>query len=112
MAVLDSYLAGVLQLIKNKDANELKQYLRVEPVNLPAIFLELQKELQTSYRDSKALERKVEAILALSDDDPNPDVGEVWPGFQIFMKEYLEYWRDVKFENLVDTHALLFALVR
>jgi len=112
MAVLDDYLQGVLQLIKNKDADELKQYLRVEPINLPDVFLELRKELQSSYRAGNVLERKVDTILPLSDEDPNPDVGEVWPGFQVFMKEYLIYWRDTDFEDLVVTHSLLYDLVK
>lgn len=97
-----------------KDTEQLKQYLRVEPgASLPPIFLELCRELQTSYRDSAILERKIEQVLALpEDDDPNPDVGEVWPGFQIFMKEYLEYWRDANFDDLLGAHALLFGLTK
>lgn len=112
MAVLDDYLRGVLGLVYNKDADELKQYLRVEPINLPPVFLELRKELHASYRSSKVLEQKIDTVLALSNDDPNPDVGEIWPGFQGFMKDYLEYWRDVEFEDLLETYNLLFALAK
>ena len=110
MPVIDDYLRGVSQLLRVKNSSELKLYLRVEPP-LPDNFVQLSQELKTSYSDSNSLERKI-ANLIPENGDNNGDEGDVWPGFQAFMKEYLEYWRDVNFEDLLETHLQLSGLAK
>ncbi|RAL67008.1 hypothetical protein DID88_007788 [Monilinia fructigena] len=63
------------------------------------------------------LEEFLESILKTTDrellpDDPNASFedGNVWPGFLAFMKDYLEFWRDVNFDDLLETHSQLTAL--
>jgi hypothetical protein len=38
--------------------------------------------------------------------------GDTWPGFLAFMKEYLEFWRDVNFDDLLETHTQLSGVVK
>jgi hypothetical protein len=110
MPVVDDYLSGVSQLLRKRDSTELKLFLRVEPP-LPDNFSQLSQELKTSYRDSSVLERKITKLIPENDDD-KPEEGDVWPGFLAFMKEYLEYWRDVNFEDLLETHSQLSGLAK
>jgi hypothetical protein len=116
MALLDEFMAGVLKHITEKNAEELKRWLIVEPVNgsLPQAFQTLCQELQTSYQDRDTLDEKVELMLPIPDqyEEENPNVGAVWPGFQTFIKDYLEYWRDVDFAHLLDTYDLLSTLTK
>jgi hypothetical protein len=110
MPVIDDYLRGVSQLLRTKNSSELKLFLRVEPP-LPDNFVQLSQELKTSYRDSNILERKITKLIP-ENEDFNSDGGDVWPGFLAFMKEYLEYWRDVNFEDLLETHSQLSGLAK
>lgn len=110
MAVVDNYLAGVSQLLRQRNSTELKLFLRVEPP-LPENFAQLSQELKTAYRDSNVLERKITKLLPENDDEKSEE-GAVWPGFLAFMKEYLEYWRDVNFEDLLETHSQLSSLAK
>ncbi|KUJ16699.1 COP9 signalosome-like protein complex subunit 12 [Mollisia scopiformis] len=108
MAFLDGYLADISQFLKTKDDEKLQNYLRVEPP-LPDDFTQLSLELKKSWRDSSRLEKHVERLIPMSDDD-KADEGGSWPGFLAFIQEYLEYWRDVNFDDLVRTHDQLSSL--
>lgn len=110
MAILDGYLAEISNLLKTKNDIALKAYLRVEPP-LPEEFTKLSQELKTSWRDGSRLEKRIEKLVPLSDDD-KADEGGSWPGFLAFMKEYLEYWRDVNMEDLVRTLQQLSSLTK
>jgi hypothetical protein len=110
MSVLDGYLRSILGLLRSKNSEELKLYLRVEPP-LPEQFIQLSQELKTSYRDNKALERKVEQLLPESE-NATPEEANVWPGFLAFIQEYLQYWRDIDFDDLLGTHQQLSALTK
>jgi nuclear mRNA export protein PCID2/THP1 len=112
MAIVDEYLKSILELLHAKNSVELQFYLRVEPdPSLPDNFLRLSKELKTSYRDSNVLEQHVAKLLP-ENDDGKADEGDVWPGFLAFIKEYLEYWRDVNFDDLLETHFQLSGLAK
>lgn len=60
--------------------------------------------------DSKRLEQHIENALPLNDDDLSEE-GGAWTGFLAFMQAYLEFWRDVKFEDLLATHLQLSSLI-
>lgn len=36
----------------------------------------------------------------------------VWPGFVAFMKDYMAFWRDVNYDDLLGAHQLLSGLVK
>lgn len=112
MAIVDEYLKSILNLLRAKNSVELQFYLRVEPdPQLPDNFIRLSQELKASYRDGNVLERHITKLLP-ENDDSKPDEGDVWPGFQAFIKEYLEYWRDVNFDDLLETHSQLSGLAK
>ena len=110
MAVIEEFLSSILTFIRTKDAAKLQDWLRVEPP-LPDQYYQLGKELQQSYHDSNALERYVAKLLP-ENNSAKADEGDIWPGFLAFIKEYLEFWRDVNFEDLLETHLQLSGLVK
>ncbi|KAG9239001.1 COP9 signalosome-like protein complex subunit 12 [Amylocarpus encephaloides] len=109
MAIVDEFLASISSFLRKKDAEQLRLYLRVEPP-LPDHFMQLSKELKQSYRDNNRLERQIEKFIPEHGDFASEE-GDAWPGFLAFIKEYLEFWRDVDFDNLLATHAQLTTLV-
>ena len=112
MSIVDEYLKSILDLLHAKNSVELQFYLRVEPdPQLPDNFLRLSQELKSSYRDNNVLERHITKLLP-ENDDTKADEGDVWPGFLAFIKEYLEYWRDVNFDELLETHSQLSGLAK
>jgi hypothetical protein len=110
MAIIEQFLTSISSFLRAKDAANLQDWLRVEPP-LPNQYYNLAKELQASYADGDALERYI-AKLIPENDNPSLDEGGAWPGFLAFMKEYLEFWRDVNFEDLLETHSQLSGLVK
>jgi len=110
MAIVEEFLTAVLAFLRTKDALQLQLYLRVEPP-LPDQFLQLSQELKASYRDSNILEQQITKLLP-EREDGKADEGDVWPGFLAFIKEYLEFWRDVDFDDLLETHSQLSGLAK
>lgn len=109
MAILDDFLRSISKFLRTRDDRQLQLYLRVEPP-LPDQFLQLGQELRTSYQNGDALESHIQKLIPENEDYSSP-MGDVWPGFIAFMKVYLEYWRDVNFEDLLGTHSQLSVLV-
>jgi nuclear mRNA export protein PCID2/THP1 len=111
MAIIEHFLSSILNYVRAKDATNLQDWLRVEPP-LPDIYFQLGRELRESYSDSNALERYITKLLPENNNNAAADEGDVWPGFLAFIKEYLEFWRDVNFEDLLATHSQLTGLVK
>lgn len=113
MAIVEEYLNSILKLVETKNSKELQSYLRVEPdPQLPDSFAQLSQELKTSYFDSKILEQQIADLLPTREDEDRPEDGNIWPGFLAFIQEYLEYWRDVNFADLLETHLQLSNLTK
>jgi hypothetical protein len=113
MAIVEEYLNSILKLVETKNSKELQSYLRVEPdPQLPDSFAQLSQELKTSYFDSKILEQQITDLLPTREDEDRPEDGNIWPGFLAFIQEYLEYWRDVNFADLLETHLQLSNLTK
>ncbi|KAI2616989.1 hypothetical protein GGS26DRAFT_577392 [Hypomontagnella submonticulosa] len=108
MSVTVKFLGGIHGILKSLKGDALRDWLKVEPP-LPQEYYDLAAELKSSYQDDAALEKVVESSLPEEDDVPEGQ-GTTWPGFHSFMKDYLEYWRDVDFDNLLGAHQLLTAL--
>ncbi|PBP27239.1 COP9 signalosome-like protein complex subunit 12 [Diplocarpon rosae] len=109
MAVIDQFLSSIFQFLKHKDVLQLQAFFRVEPP-LPDEFTQLGLELRNSWTNSKSLEQYIETALPFNDDN-NSDEGGAWPGFLAFVQNYLEFWRDVSFEDLLRTHSQLTTLI-
>jgi hypothetical protein len=110
MAIIEQFLTSISGFLRAKDAAKLQDWLRVEPP-LPEEYYNLGRELQISYADSDALERYITKLVP-ENDSPSLEEGGAWPGFLAFIKEYLEFWRDVNFEDLLETHSQLSGLVK
>ncbi|KAI1373655.1 thiolase [Hypoxylon crocopeplum] len=102
------FLTGVRDILKSLNGEALGDWLKVEPP-VPQEYHDLAVELKSGYEDDGALQKLIESHLPEEEDVPEGQ-GATWPGFIAFMKEYLEYWRDVDFEDLVGAHQLLTAL--
>src|SRR2546430_739598 len=110
MALVTQFLTNIRNFVRAQDAGQLSDWLRVEPP-LPSQYFELGNELRSGFRgDGKLLQSMIEKCLPEDDDVPEGQ-GTAWPGFISFMVEYLEYWRDVNFEDLVMTHEMLSSLL-
>lgn len=96
MSRTDEFLSSISNFLRTKDAAQLQKWLVVEPP-LPQAYAELSAELKTIDIDA--------AIKRIDNDD-------AWPGFLAFMKLYLEFFRAVEYEDLLETHAQLSALVK
>jgi hypothetical protein len=105
MAILESFLTSISDFLRQKDSNNLKLWLRVEPP-VPNEFHQLGQELRASWQDSSKLEKLIDRLVLESEDDTS-DEGGAWPGFLLFMKEYLVYWRDADFDDLLGTNQRL-----
>lgn len=117
MFIVDQYLTSIAGFLKTKDARQLQTFLRVEPP-LPDEFTHLSlgikdlfpKEAQEALdgRNEK-LDRYIEGFLPVSENESidTNDMICAWPGFQVLIREYFKFWRDVDFNDLLMTHTFL-----
>ncbi|KAK6194225.1 pre-rRNA processing [Pestalotiopsis sp. IQ-011] len=104
MALIGQFLTEVRKFLVSRDGDQLRQWLQVEPP-VPDHYHRLAQEL----RATRSIEKLVEQQLPEENDVP-PDSGTAWPGFNAFMVDYLNYWRDVDFDDLLRAHELLMGL--
>ncbi|KAK1465941.1 PCI domain-containing protein [Colletotrichum melonis] len=104
--------------VRAQNIDELRNWLLVEP-NANQQYHALANELRTQFRSSRhgsngtsstALESTIEKCLPEEDDVPEGQ-GSPWPGFVTFMKDYMVFWRDVDYDDLLGAHTLLSGLV-
>ncbi|KAK4237754.1 mitochondrial acetyl-CoA acetyltransferase [Achaetomium macrosporum] len=110
MSLVVEFLAGIRTFVLEQNSDELRDWLVVEP-DVNEIYYDMGEQLRAGFpRDSPELEKLVEKHLPEEDNVPEGK-GSPWPGFNSFIKEYLEYWRDVDFEDVVHLHARLSGLL-
>lgn len=112
------FLSSINEILRTRNARQLQDYLLVEPP-LPEIYSKLRSELRAQYPSETD---EGDAMLSQMCNDLLPEgeeqvwapdeAGAAWPAFVLFMKEYLQYLRDVNVENLLETHDLLSSLVK
>ncbi|RKF55665.1 PCI domain-containing protein [Erysiphe neolycopersici] len=117
MSMVDQYLTSIARFLKTKNGRHLQTFLLVEPP-LPAEFTRLSLEIKNLFpkepqeavdgRNDK-LDRYIEGILPVAENESidSNDLAYAWPGFQILIREYFKFWRDVDFNDLLMTHTLL-----
>jgi nuclear mRNA export protein PCID2/THP1 len=113
MALLINFLTQIRVFVRSQDGNSLRQWLLVEPTASQQ-YHQLAAELRAQFRqgrDSTAIENTVERCLPEDDDVPDGQATP-WPGFVSFVKDYLLFWRDVDFGDLLAAHSLLSGLVK
>ncbi|EAQ87907.1 hypothetical protein CHGG_04526 [Chaetomium globosum CBS 148.51] len=106
MAHVVKFLSGIRTFVLEQNGDELRSWLVVEP-DVASIYFEMSNELKSSFpANSSALENLIDKSLPQEDNVPEGK-GSPWPSFNSFIKEYLEYWRDVDFADIVRLHSRL-----
>ncbi|KAJ0158583.1 PCI domain-containing protein [Colletotrichum tanaceti] len=121
MSLLIQFLTQIRTFVRAQNSDELRNWLLVEPTANQQ-YHALASELKTQFRSpphanggsgagtSTALENTIEKCLPEEDDVPEGQ-GSPWPGFVTFMKDYMVFWRDVDYDDLLGAHTLLSGLV-
>ncbi|KAK1755932.1 cop9 signalosome complex subunit 12 [Echria macrotheca] len=107
MSLVIEFLSSIRGFVQAQNGEELRNWLLVEN-DVSDIYYQLAQELRSSFPDngSDALEKLVDKCLP-EEDNVAEGKGSPWPGFNSLIKTYLEYWRDVDFDNLVRLHTSL-----
>lgn len=110
MALVREFLSEIRQQVRYQKGDALRSFLQVEP-NSSAQYHNLGAQLRTNFATQASIDKVVEACLPQEDDVPEGQA-TAWPGFQSFMKDYLIFWRDINYDDLVGAHQLLSGLVK
>lgn len=111
MTLVVQFLSSIRGFVLEQNGDELRNWLLVEN-DVAAIYFEMSSELKRSFpANSAALENLIDKSLPQEDNVPEGK-GSPWPGFNSFIKEYLEYWRDVDFADVVRLHSRLSDLLK
>lgn len=110
MSLVTQFLSQIHQQVCNQQGNLLRSWLQVEPES-PKQYHDLAAELRARYSRQDAIDKVVEDALPQADDLPEGQATS-WPGLLAFVKDYLTYWRDVDFTDLLGAHQLLSGLVK
>ncbi len=110
MALVKQFLSQIRQQVQNQQGEQLRSWLQVEP-EAPKQYHDLAAQLRTSYPDQASIDKLVDASLPQEDDVPDGQA-TVWPGLLAFIKDYLIFWRDVDYDDLLGAHQLLSGLVK
>ncbi|KAF7558979.1 hypothetical protein G7046_g5175 [Stylonectria norvegica] len=108
MPLVLQFLSQIRQFVRTQNGDELRAWLQVEPGS-PQQYHRLADELRSQFRQT-GLDNLVDKALPQDDDVPDGQA-TAWPGFIAFVKDYLTFWRDVKYEDLLSAHQLLSGLV-
>lgn len=110
MSQVTQFLTSIRGFITRLNGDELSTWLQVEPGPASQSYFRLRDELRQGFSGPDAVERLVEKCLP-EDDDPPDGTGSPWPSFVAFVKEYLLYWRDADFEDLMGLQEMLSGLL-
>ncbi|KAK3944775.1 protein CSN12 [Diplogelasinospora grovesii] len=108
MNLVLEFLTNIRRFVLAQNGDELRNWLKVENT-IPNIdvYRNLGQALKSNFpANSDALEKLVDKCLP-EEDDVQDGKGSPWPGFNSFIKEFLEYWRDVDFKDIVKVHSRL-----
>jgi nuclear mRNA export protein PCID2/THP1 len=110
MALTTQLLSQLKSIVVSQNGSELASYLQVEQ-SANQIYFTLAKELRSGFPSgTDAIGKLVDKCLPIQDEVPEGK-GSPWPGFNAFMKEWLEFWRDVDFQQIPLYYRLLSSLV-
>lgn len=111
MALVTQFLGQIHQQVRSQRGDLLRQWLQIEPSSPPQ-YHKLAAQLRTpQFKDQLAIEKVVETCLPYEDDLADGQA-TAWPGLLAFMKDYLIFWRDVNYDDLLGAHQLLSGLVK
>lgn len=113
MSLLTQFLTNLRAFTRDQDGDSLRAWLQVSP-NASQQYFSLGAELKSQFGGGKGSERLAAAVEKglPEEDDVREGQGTSWPGFVTFVKDYMVFWRDVDFEDLVRAHSQLCGLVK
>lgn len=111
MALAVEFLTSIRGFVLEAKGDELRKWLQVEP-NVGDTYFQLAQELKASFpAPGNSLEKFVDNCLPEEDDVPEGKCSP-WPGFNSFIKEFLQYWRDVDFSDTIKVYTLFSELLK
>ncbi|PSR77295.1 PCI domain-containing protein [Coniella lustricola] len=110
MALVTQFLTSIRSHVTSLDGDGLSAWFKVEPTPTAGSYFQLRDELKQSFASSAAIEKLVDSCMP-EVDDPAEGTGSPWPSFIVFLKEYLFYWKDADFDDLLGLQELLSALL-
>lgn len=107
--ILDRFLGELGQFVRNRDGDQLQNFLQIEPP-LSDLYQQMIKELHQRYppgpQTDTELQQRCEALV------PQKKGISSWTAFPTFLKLYFVFLRDVNVENLLETYNLLKTLLK
>ncbi|OAA61505.1 PCI domain-containing protein [Cordyceps fumosorosea ARSEF 2679] len=113
MALVREFLSAIREQVRRQQGDALRDWLQVDSSS-GAQYHNLGTELRARFPAAADVDGVVEECLPLdddSDDDGDQTVASPWPGLQSFIKDYLVFWRDIDYDDLLGAHQLLSGLV-
>ncbi|ATY58456.1 PCI domain-containing [Cordyceps militaris] len=109
MALVREFLGAMREQVRRQQGDALRAWLQVDSSS-GAQYHALGAELRARFATPASIDGVVEACLPQDDDVPEGQATP-WPGLQSFIKDYLVFWRDIDYEDLLGAHQLLSGLV-
>ncbi len=113
MALVNQFLTSLRGFLQEQNGDKLRDWLQVEQ-NASAEYYALGREIRASFPGggNSELDAVVDRRLVIPDEGSVPESqGAPWPGFVAFVKEYLQYWRDADFDDLLRLYEALSGLL-
>ncbi|CAK7272267.1 hypothetical protein SEPCBS119000_005031 [Sporothrix epigloea] len=98
MSLCAEFLSSILGFIQKQDGASLRAWLRVD-AQAPTQYFELRRELRASFQKNSVIYDLVVRSLP-EGGDSSGNGGAPWLSFLLFMRDYLQYWRDINFDDL------------
>lgn len=108
MSLVAQFLGQINQQVRAQQGDALASWLQVAPES-DRQYHELAAELRRQHPQPSHLDAAIDRHLPEDDDDAHVSP---WSGFRAFMRDYLVFWRDVDYNDLVAAHELLNTLVK
>lgn len=110
MALVTQFLSSLRNFVVSLDGENLAAWLQVEPSPTAQSYFQLREELRHGFSGASAVEGLVDKCITEVDDPPE-GTGSPWPSFIAFVKEYLSYWKDADFDDLMGLQEMLSGLL-
>lgn len=109
MSHLITFLTEIRAQVRHSQSEKLASYLQVEPEAGQQYH---QVALELKAKSLEEIDVVIETCLPEDDDSYGEGENAPWGSFNAFMKDYLVFWRDVDYQDLVGAHELLSTLVK
>lgn len=109
MSLVIHFLTQIRQQVRDQQGDLLSSWLQVAP-EAGRQYHELAAELRSQYRND-GLDTVIDTCLP-EQHNLQEGQGSPFSSFNTFIKDYLIFWRDVDYNDLLAAHELLSTLVK